>query len=136
MAPCYKRIRYVRNVRRSEVFALMKEAMAMRARRSRKRAGKEFVRNLIWVLVAYAPLAAILAFGANTPVRGVLIFGGIFVPVTAAFVTVVVLRADAGDGRTWGESGYHSGGTYYPGFLDDGAGDGSGGGDGGGGGEW
>ena len=108
----------------------------MRARRSRKRAGKEFERNLIWVLVAYAPLAAILAFGANTPLRGVLIFGGIFVPVTAAFVTVVVLRADAGEGRTWGESGYHSGGTYYPGFLDDGAGDGSGGGDGGGGGGW
>jgi uncharacterized RDD family membrane protein YckC len=100
--------------------------MAMRAGRSRKRVGKEFVRNLIWVLVAYAPLAAILVFGANTPLRGVLIFGGIFVPVTAAFVTGVVLLR--GDGRTWGESGYHSGGTYYPGFLDVGAGDGSGGG--------
>ena len=44
-----------------------------------------------------------------------------------AFVTVVVLLADAGDevllrgdGRTWGESGYHSGGTYYPDFLDGG----------------
>ena len=65
--------------------------MATRARRSRKRAGKEFVRSLIWVLVAYASLAAILVFGANTPMGGVLIFGGIFVPVTAAFVTVVVL---------------------------------------------
>ena len=106
----------------------------MRARRSRKRAGKEFVRSLIWVLVAYASLAAILVFGANTPLGGVLIFGGIFVPVTAAFITVVVLWADAGDevllrgdGRTWGESGHHSGGTYYPGFLDDGGGDGGGG---------
>jgi uncharacterized membrane protein YgcG len=135
-------------VRRSEVlpleaFALIKEATAMRAGRSRKRVGKEFVRNLIWVLVAYAPLSAILAFGANTPLRGVLIFGCIIVPVTAAFVTGVVLWTDAGDevllrgdGRTWGESGYHSGGTYYPGFLDGGAGDGSGGGDGGGGGGW
>lgn len=69
----------------------------MRAGRSRKRAGKEFVRNLIWMPVAYAPLAAILAFGANTPLRGALVFGGISVPVTAAFVTVVVLRAEAGD---------------------------------------
>ena len=100
-----------------------------------RRAGREFVRNLIWVLVAYAPLAAILAFGANTPLRGVLILGGIFVPATAAFVTVVVLRGDAsdevvlrGDGRTWGESGYHSGGTYYPDFLDGGGGGGDGGG--------
>ena len=98
------------------------------------------MRNLIWVLVAYAPLAAILVFGANTPLRGALIFGGIFVPVTAACVTGVVLWSDAGDevllrgdGRTWSESGHHSGGTYYPGFLDGGAGDGSGGGDGGGG---
>jgi uncharacterized membrane protein YgcG len=113
----------------------LKEAMAMRARRSRKRAGKEFVRSLIWVLMAYASLAAILVFGANTPLGGVLIFGGIFVPVTAAFVTVLVLRANAGDevllrgdGRTWGESGHHSGGTYLPGFLDGGTGDGSGGG--------
>ena len=63
-----------------------------------------------------------------------MVFGGIFVPVTAAFVTGVVLWADAGDevilrgdGRTWDESGYHSGGTYYPGFLDDGGGDGGGG---------
>ncbi len=113
----------------------------MRAGRSRKRASKEFVRNLIWVLVAYAPLAAILIFGANTPLGGVLVFGGIFVPVTAAFVTGVVLWADAGDevllrgaGRTWGESGYHSGGTFYPGFLDGGGGGDGGGGDGGGGG--
>ena len=113
----------------------------MRAGRSRKRAVKEFARNLIWVLVAYAPLAAILAFGANTPLRGLLIFGGVFAPVTAAFVTGVVLWTNAGDeallggdGRTWGESGYHSGGTHYPGFQDGGAGDGSGGGDGGGGG--
>jgi hypothetical protein len=109
--------------------------MAMWAGRSRKRASEEFVRNLIWVLVAYVPFAAVLAFGANTPLRGVLIFGGIFMPVTAAFVTIVVLRADPGDevvlrgdGRTWSEGGYHSGGTYYPGFLDGGAGDGSGGG--------
>ena len=94
----------------------------MRGRRSRKRAGKEFVRSLIWVLVPYASLAAILVFGANTPLGGVLIFGGIFVPVTAAFVTVVVLPR--GDGRTWGESGYHSGGTYYPGSLDGGGGGG------------
>jgi uncharacterized membrane protein YgcG len=116
----------------------LKEATAMRARRSRKRAGKEFVRSLIWVLVAYASLAAILVFGANTPLAGVLLFGGTFVPVTAAFITGVVLWADAGDqvilrgdGRTWGESGHHSGGTYYPGFLDA-----DGGADGGGGGGW
>jgi hypothetical protein len=136
-------------VRRSEVFALLKEAMAMRAGRSRKRASKEFVRSLIWVLVAYAPLAAILVFGANTPLGGVLVFGCIFVPVTAAFVTGVVLWAEAGDeallrgdGRTWGESGHPPPDQSRPGFYAGGShgayggadySGGHGGGDGGGG---
>src|SRR3712207_6692640 len=75
----------------------MKEAMAMKAGRSRKRPGKRFVRNLIWVLVAYAPFAAILTLGSDTTLLGALVFGGIVVPVVATFVTVVMFKADASD---------------------------------------
>ena len=76
----------------------MNEAMAMRAGRSRKRPGKRFVRNLLWVLVAYyAPFAAILTFGSDTTLGGVLVFGCIVVPVVATFATVVMFKADASD---------------------------------------
>jgi hypothetical protein len=53
--------------------------MAMRgAGHIPKRAGKVFVRNLIWGLVAYAPIAAVLTLLAAAPLDGVLTFGGIF----------------------------------------------------------
>ena len=43
-----REVRYVRSVIGSEAFALVKEAMAMRAVHLLKRAGREFVRTLIW----------------------------------------------------------------------------------------
>jgi hypothetical protein len=39
----------------------VKEAMAMRDGHLLKRAGREFVRNLIWMAVVFGSLAAILA---------------------------------------------------------------------------
>ena len=112
----------------------------MRAGRSRKRPGKRFVRNLIWVLVAYVPFAALLVLGSNTTLGGVLVFGGIVVPVVAAFVTGVVLRAHASDEASsvppagfnaGGSHGGYGGGDYGGGGWDGGGFDG--GGDGGGG---
>jgi len=60
--------------------------MAVRgAARFPKRAGKQFVRNLIGVLIAYVPIAAIfLALWPVAPLGGLLIFGGVSVPVGAA----------------------------------------------------
>jgi uncharacterized membrane protein YgcG len=135
-----REVRYVRSVRRSEAFALMKEAMAMRAGRSRKRPGKRFVRNLIWVLVAYVPFAALLVLGSDTTLGGVLVFGGIVVPVVAAFVTVVMFKADASDEASevppavYNPGGNHGaiGGGHHGGGSWDGGGIGSGGFDGGG----
>jgi hypothetical protein len=114
--------------------------MAMRAGRARKRAGKRFVRNLIWVFVAYVPFGAVLALGSDTTLRGVLVFGGIVVPVVAAFVTVVMFKADASDEASevppavYNPGGNHDaigGGQYSAGGWDGGGFDG--GGDGGGG---
>ncbi len=117
--------------------------MVMRGtERLAKRTGKEFVRNLIRMLVASTPLAAILILGAGLSPLGVLAFVGIFfVPVTAAMATVAVLRSGADGearigrhGRTWGERGHYSGGSsHHPGFSD-GGGFGGSGCDGGGGG--
>jgi hypothetical protein len=113
----------------------------MRAGRSRKRPGKRFVRNLIWVLVAYVPFAAILILGSDTTLGGVLVFGGIVVPVVAAFVTVVMFRADASDEASdvppavFNPGGNHDaigGGDYGGGGWDGGGGGGDGGGGGGG----
>jgi hypothetical protein len=55
----------------------------------RKRVGKEFVRNLIGLLVAYAPIAAILSLAAGVPLGGALIFGVVGVPAVAALLTVL-----------------------------------------------
>jgi hypothetical protein len=123
-----------------------RKVMAMRAAsRFPKRAGKEFVRNLIGALVVYAPIAAFLVLWPIAPLGGVLIFGGIFVPAVAALITVVVSAGgdpeahDSGYDRSWGDSGYHyrdypgsgEGGWYdgggHPGGGDGGAGDGGGG---------
>ncbi len=114
----------------------------MRAVQLLKRAGREFVRNLIWMGVAFSPLAAIVIFATNITLVGALPFVGIFVCAVAAIVTVLTLWSGAHDealqSANWGmspESAHSSGGTYYPGFLDGGGGgDGCGGGDGGGGG--
>jgi hypothetical protein len=122
----------------------VKEARAMRAGHLLKRAGREFVRNLLWMVVDFGPLAAILIFATSITLVGALPFVGIFVCAVAAIITVFVLWSGAhdetllsGNRGTGHESGHHSGGTYYPGFLDGGgAGDGGSGADGGGGGGW
>ncbi len=114
----------------------------MRAVNLLKRAGRKFVRNSFWMLVAFGPLAAILIFFANLPLAVALPYGGIFVAVIAAIITVLELWSGAPDEAYLSanrgmspESAHSSGGTYYPGFLDgSGGGDGVGGGDGGGGG--
>lgn len=54
-----------------------------------RRAGKEFVRNLVGALVVYTPIAALLILWPVAPLGGILIFGGIFLPVVAALITVV-----------------------------------------------
>jgi uncharacterized membrane protein YgcG len=85
----------------------------MRAGRARKWAGKRFVRNLIWVLGAYVPFGAILTLGADTTLGGVLVFGCIVVPVTAAFVTGLMLRADASDEASGvPPAGFNAGGSH------------------------
>ena len=116
----------------------------MRIARLRQRAAREFARYLMWFLVAYAPIAAILAFAAGVPLGGLLVFGAIFVPVMSALLTVVGAAFGAvGDPRLGGSRPYdydpgsdpiiRSGGGY--GASGDWNGyDGSGGGDGGGGG--
>jgi hypothetical protein len=98
--------------------ARARKVMAMRAAgRFPKRAGKEFVRNLIGALVVYAPIAAFLTLWPVAPLGGVLIFGGIFVLAVAALITVVVSVGgdteahDSGHGRSSGDSGY----GIYPG---------------------
>jgi hypothetical protein len=151
MHPLLQAGKILRNVSEERgIRSVEKEAMAMLAVQLLKRAGREFLRNLGWMLVAFGPLAAVLVFFAGVPLLGALPFVGIFVSVMAAIVTVLALWSGAHDdtllrsNRGLSEdSGYYSGGTYYPGFLDsEGVGDGSGGGDGagaggdGGGGGW
>jgi hypothetical protein len=117
-----------------------RKVIAMRgAGRFPKRAGKEFVRNLIWALVVYMPIAAFLTLWPIAPLGGVLIFGGIFVVAVAALITVVVVWVGGdttahggGDGLSWGDGGYDPRDTH-PEFPA-GDGQGHGGWDGGGGG--
>jgi fatty acid desaturase len=108
----------------------------MRAVHLLKRGGRKFVRSLFWMLVAFGPLAAILIFFANLPILLALPYLVIFVSVLATITTALELWSGAQDEALLSanrgmspERGHSSGGTYYPGFLDGGAG-----GDGGGGG--
>ncbi len=123
--------------------------MAMRAAvRFPKRALKSFAEIAIGLLMAYAPIAAILVFVASVPLGGVLIVGVIGVPAMAALLTVLTvglggdeshpggsrpydydpgsdptLRSGGGYGASGGGADYGGGGADY----------GGGGGDGGGG---
>lgn len=114
-----------------------------------KRVGREFVRNLIWILVFIGPLGALLFFAAGTPLVGLLAFVGICVLPLTAIVTLVALWSGASDETLLrgyygveGEGGYtpRSGGGYgasdggpdYGGGFDGGGGGGDGGGGGGG----
>ncbi len=102
-----------------------------------KRAGREFVKNLAWLLGVFRALGAVLVFATQLPLLGVAAFVGISVSVMAAIVTVVALWSGAPDESPLG-------GHTYPGVPPDGGGlggwhgggwdGGGGGGDGGGGG--
>jgi hypothetical protein len=116
----------------------VKEAMAMRAvhlLNLLKRAGKEFVRNLAWLLAAFGVLGVILVFATHLPLLGVLAFVGIFASVIAAIATVVALWSGAHDETFLSGRNHHPGsppdrgGDWAGGGWGDGAG---GGGDGGG----
>jgi hypothetical protein len=116
-----------------------------------KRAGKEFTKNAIGLLVAYAPIAAILTLAAGTPLGGVLVFGAIAVPAMSALLTVLSVGVGGAGDPDPGSRPYdydpgsepvlRSGGGYgaaggwhdYSGPDGGGGGDGSGGGDFGGG---
>jgi hypothetical protein len=92
------RISYFRNVRRSGVSALVKEAMTMRSSgHLLKRAGREFVGNLIWMAVVFGSLAAILVAATDLPLVGTMVFVGFSVAVLAALVTVGALLSGAPD---------------------------------------
>ena len=94
-----------------------------------KRASREFVRNVLWMLGVFGLLGAILVFATQLPLLGVAIYVGIFASVLAAIVTVVV---------AWSGAPYETplgGRNDYPGVAPGGGGDWAGGGwDGGGGG--
>jgi hypothetical protein len=109
-------------VTRSGVSALVKEAMAMRSSgHLLRRAGREFVRNLIWMGVVPGLLAAVLAAATDLSLVGTMAFVGVCVAVVAAVVTVVVIWSEAYDETT------RLGGHNYPGSPPD-RGDGPGGG--------
>jgi hypothetical protein len=109
-------------VTRSGVSALVKEAMAMRSSgHLLRRAGREFVRNLIWMGVVPGLLAAVLAAATDLSLVGTMAFVGVCVAVVAAVVTVVVIWSEAYDETT--RLGSHN----YPGSPPD-RGDGPGGG--------
>jgi hypothetical protein len=99
-----------------------------------KRAGGEFLKNLIWMLGVFGSLGAILVFATALPLFGVATFVGIFASVLAAIVTVVALWSGAPHETSL--SGHHYPGVPHEGGgLDhwDGGGGDFGGSDGGGG---
>jgi hypothetical protein len=87
-------------VRRSGVSVPAKEAMAIRDGYLLKRAGREFVKNLIWMAVVFGLLAAVLGAATNLPLVGTMAFVGVCVTVVAAVVTVVVIWSGAYDKTT------------------------------------
>jgi hypothetical protein len=99
-----------------------------------KRAGREFAKNLAWMLGVFAALGAILVFATALPLLGVLAFVGIFASGLAAMVTVVALWSGAYDetflsGRNDSGSSPEGGGLegWHGGGWDGGRGDGGGG---------
>jgi uncharacterized membrane protein YgcG len=121
----------------------VKEAMAVtRGGHLPNRVGREFARNLIWILAVFGPLAAFLFFAAGTPLVGLLAFVGICVLPLAAIVTLLALWSGAPDEtllrgysdltpRSGGGYGASDGGSDYGGGFDYGGGGGDGGGGGG-----
>jgi hypothetical protein len=119
--------------------------MTMRGGRFPRRAGREFARNLMWLLAVFGLLAAVSVLVAGVPPLGALAFVGFFVPVVAGIVTVLAHWGRAEEERlytggeggryTGSEGGYHPGGVYHAGYYGDGGGGDHGGGDFGGGGD-
>jgi uncharacterized membrane protein YgcG len=130
--PCYKRVSYFCNVTRCGVSALVKEAMTMRDGHLLKRAGREFVRNLIWMAVVLGSLAAILVAATDLSLVGAMTFVGASVAVMAAIMTVVVLWSGAHDETTRLGDHDYSGSPPNSGEWPAGGGWDGGGGDGGG----
>ncbi len=98
-----------------------------------KRAGRKFVRNLLWMLALFGTLGALLVFSTQLPLLEVAVLVGICVSLSAVLITVVALW----DGTTPDEA--HLSSHNYPGPRPDGGGSGGwhggrGDGDGGGGG--
>ena len=93
-----------------------------------KRAGREFVRNLIWLLVVFGLLGAILVVATQLPLLGVAAFVGIFASGMAAIVAVVTLWSGAHDERFLSSHNY-PGVPHEGGALDHWDGGGGGGGD-------
>ncbi len=58
-----------------------------------KRAGREFVNNLAWMLVAFGSLGAILVFATQLPLLWVAAYVGISASALAAIVTVFTVLA-------------------------------------------
>jgi uncharacterized membrane protein YgcG len=125
------------------VFAPVKEAMAMRDGHLLRRAGREFAKNLTWMVVAFGALGAILVAATDLPLVGAMAFVGAAASVMALIVTGVVIGSGAHHETSIGGQQRHYPEGYYPvgspgpgGDWSDGGGwDGGGGGaDGGGGG--
>ena len=98
-----------------------------------RRAGREFLRNLIWMAVVFGSPAVILATVTDLYLVGVSAFVGASVTVLAAFVTVGALWSGAPDEPRLGGHDYPGshpdGGGHWPvGGWDGGGGDGGGGG--------
>ena len=97
-----------------------------------RRVGREFAKNLLWMVVAFGALAAILVATTDLPLVGTMAFVGAAAAVMAAVVTGVVLGSNAHDETPVG-------GHHHPGvspdrgdWPDGGSFDGGGGADGGG----
>jgi uncharacterized membrane protein YgcG len=103
-----------------------------------RRAGREFAKNLLWMVVAFGALAAILVATTELPLVGAMAFVGAAAAVMAAIVTGVVIgsNAHAHDETPIGGQHHYPGGSPGPGgdWRDGGGWDGGGGADGGGGG--
>ena len=96
----------------------------MRAVHLLRRAGREFVRNLIWMLAVFGPLAAILVPTAHLPLLGVLAFVVVSVSVMAAILTMLVLWSGVdgevplgADGLRWSERGNPPPDQSHPGIY-------------------
>jgi uncharacterized membrane protein YgcG len=128
--------RIFRDVARSGVFAPVKEAMAMRDGHLLRRAGREFAKNLIWMVVAFGALATILVAATDLPLVGAMAFVGAVASVMASIVTGVVIGSGARDETPIGGQQHHypvgspgPGGDWSGGGVWDGGGaDGGGGG--------